>query len=104
MKIRCLILILIILDSCAANSELYLSGKHYQKKHDYQSLKKVLDLMPKYIETKQVKRILGRPIDNGFDYRYLSDSISSNQCPVGLVFNINNDGKITHRWLDEICE
>lgn len=60
--------------------------------------------MPKNITTNQVKKILGEPIDNGFDYRYLVDYISVNNCNVGAVFNINLQGKITNRWVDEICE
>ena len=38
------------------------------------------------------------------NYRYLTDSISPNKCPVGAVFNIDLQGKIIHRWVDEICE
>ena len=42
-------------------------------------------------------------VDN-FNYWYLTDSINQSKCPVDAVFNIDNKGKITHRWVDEICE
>jgi hypothetical protein len=101
--INCLFL-LALLSSCAPKSEIVKYGKQYQKNKDFKSLVNAVDLMPKDITTQQVKKILGEPIDNGFDYRYLTDSISPNKCPVGAVFNIDNEGIITHRWVDEICE
>jgi len=60
--------------------------------------------MPEDITTSQIKEILGEPIDNGFDYRYLVDSTGENNCPVGAVFTIDQENKIKHRWIDEICE
>lgn len=98
------LLIVLLFSSCGANDELAKLGKVYQKQKDYKSLAKAVAMMPADITTSQVKKILGEPIDNGFDYRFLTDSISPNQCPVGAVFNIDNQGKITHRWVDEICE
>jgi len=95
---------LILLSSCAPKEAVFVYGKQYQKNKDYKSLAKAVDLMSKDITTRQVKKILGEPIDNGFDYRYLTDSISPNKCLVGAVFNIDNNVKITHRWVDEICE
>ena len=90
--------------SCLPTAKTVKYGKHYQKHKDFYSLTKAVALMPMNITTKEVKKILGEPIDNGFDYRYLVDSISENNCNVGAVFNINLQGKITHRWIDEICE
>jgi hypothetical protein len=90
--------------SCISKNNLEQYGQHYQKNKDFKSLEKAVALMSEDIDTSQVKKILGEPIDNGFDYRYLVDSIGENNCNVGAVFNINLQGKITHRWLGEICE
>jgi hypothetical protein len=98
------IIIVALLTSCAPKNAIFEYGQHYQKNKDFKSLVKAVDLMPKDITTQQVKRILGEPIDNGFDYRYLVDSTGVNNCSVGAVFNIDNQGKITNRWIDEICE
>lgn len=98
------IFVLALFLSCASKEDVQKYGQEYQKHKDYKSLAKAVELMPKDITTAQVKKIFGEPIDNGFDYRYLTDSISPNKCPVGAVFNIDNKGKITHRWVDEICE
>lgn len=101
--INCLFL-LALFSGCAPKEDIVKYGQHYKKYQDYKSLVKAVELMPTDITTAQVKRILGEPIDNGFDYRYLTDSISPNKCNVGAVFNIDLQGKITHRWVDEICE
>ena len=98
------IFVLVLFSGFASKEDAKKYGKQYQKHKDYKSLAKAVELMPTAITTVQVKNILGEPIDNGFDYRYLTDSISPNKCPVGAVFNIDNKGKITHRWVDEICE
>jgi len=90
--------------SCTPKSELLEYGQHYQKFNDFKSLTEAVRLMPEDITTSQVREILGEPIDNGFDYRYLVDSTGDNNCRVGAVFNIDENGKITHRWIDEICE
>lgn len=95
---------LIFLSSCAPKEAVFVHGQQYQKNKDFKSLVKAIDLMPKDITTQQVKKILGEPIDNGFDYRYLVDSTGVNNCNVGAVFSIDLQGKITHRWVDEICE
>ncbi len=96
--------LLALLSSCAPKEAVFVYGKQYQKYKDYKSLVQAVELIPADVTTSQVKKILGEPIDNGFDYRFLTDSISPNQCAVGAVFNIDNKGKITHRWVDEICE
>ncbi len=98
------VFVLVLFSGCATKEEAKKYGLEYQNQKDYKSLAKAVELMPLDITTLQVKNILGEPIDNGFDYRYLTDSISPNKCPVGAVFNIDNKGKITHRWVDEICE
>ena len=98
------VFILALFSACAPKEDIIKYGQHYKKYQDYKSLVKAVELMPKDITTQQVKKILGDPIDNDFDYRYLTDSISPNKCPVGAVFNIDLQGKITGRWVDEICE
>jgi hypothetical protein len=79
-------------------------GKTYQKTLDYQSLSKVVDLIPLQSDTSFVRSILGEPIDMGFDFRYLIDSVGPNGCPLGAVFHIDEYGKIDQKWIDEICE
>ena len=94
-----------LLTCCAPKTEVVKYGRHYQKHKDFKSLSKAVELMPKELTTKQVKKILGKPyIDNGFDYRYLVDSTGANNCNVGAVFTIDNQGKIKQKWVDEICE
>lgn len=94
----CLILFL----GCSAT--LQKSGQHYQKYNDFNHLNRVVELMPKNADTAFVKSILGEPIDMGFDYRYLIDSVGPNGCVIGAVFHIGEDGKIDQKWVGEICE
>ncbi|EAZ95008.1 hypothetical protein FBBAL38_11704 [Flavobacteria bacterium BAL38] len=98
------VFVLALSSSCASKKEIIKYGQHYKKYQDYKSLVKALELIPTAITTAEVKRILGDPIDNGFDYRYLTDSISPNKCAVGAVFNIDKKGIITHSRVNEICE
>lgn len=79
-------------------------GKHYQKHQDFASLDKVVELIDLGIDTAEVRKLLGEPIDMGFDYRYLVDSIGENGCVVGAVFHIDESGKIDQKWTGEICE
>ncbi len=79
-------------------------GLHYQKHNDYISLSKVVELMKLDADTSYVKAILGEPLDMGFDYRYLVDSIGPKDCSIGAVFHIDSEGKIDQKWIDEICE
>jgi hypothetical protein len=96
------IIILFFVWSC--KSEIEQCGQHYQKHNDYLSLKKVVELMPLSADTLYVKKILGNPINMGFDFRYLVDSTSPNRCPVGAVFHIDAQGKTDQQWMGEICE
>jgi len=79
-------------------------GKHYQENNDFASLNKVVELMQMDVDTAYVKSILGEPIDMGFDYRYLVDSVGEKGCVIGAVFHINETGNIDQKWIDEICE
>ncbi len=89
---------------CSQISEIEKYGKHYQKHNDYISLSEVIELMKLDADTSYVKAILGEPINMGFDYRYLVDSIGPNDCSIGAVFHINSEGNIDQKWIDEICE
>ncbi len=96
-------IVLVLIVGCAQKSEIETYGDHYQKYKDYKSLSKVVELVKLESDTSYVKKILGEPIDMGFDYRYLVDSTGVKGCPFGAVFHITN-GKIDDKWLDEICE
>lgn len=98
------LLFISLLWHCKANSSLNAYGQSYQKDQDYQSLKQVVNLLELGIDTAEVKAILGEPIDMGFDYRYLIDSVGPNGCVIGAVFHIDATGKIDQKWIDEICE
>ncbi|MFK7774533.1 MAG: hypothetical protein AB8F94_20490 [Saprospiraceae bacterium] len=98
------ILLVLIVSSCQNRTELENIGQHYQKNNDYKSLQKVAELIDLDVDTLFVKNILGEPINMGFDYRYLVDSVGENGCVIGAVFHINEFGKIDQKWVDEICE
>lgn len=79
-------------------------GNHYKEHQDYFSLNKVVELMEDEVDTTYVRSLLGEPIDMGFDYRYLVDSVSPDNCAVGAVFHINEQGRVDDRWTGDICE
>lgn len=99
-----LIVGIFFLTTCATESKMLSWGVHYQTYQDIESLKRVMRAMPREVDTAYVRRVLGEPIDFGFDYRYLVDSTGPNGCVVGAVFHINDAGKIDQRWIGEICE
>lgn len=101
-----LILFLVLLTSCQniSSSPVENFGLHYQQHKDLKSLQKVVDLVELNSDTSLIKKILGAPIDMGFDYRYLVDSVGENGCVIGAVFHINEVGRIDQKWIDEICE
>ena len=101
-KYTFLAIILVFTFSCS--NQVIKWGQHYQKHQDFQSLKAVLDHLPKDADTSTVQSILGEPIDMGFDYRYLLDSMGPNGCVIGAVFHIQEGGKIGDKWIGEICE
>jgi hypothetical protein len=98
------IILIVFISSCQSTSELEELGQHYQDHNDYKSLEKVVELIELDADTLFVKNILGEPIDMGFDYRYLIDSVGEKGCVIGAVFHINEHGKIDQKWIDEICE
>ena len=97
-------IIVLLFSSCQTSSELVTYGQHFQDHNDFRSLQKVVELIELDVDTLFVKNILGEPIDMGFDYRYLVDSVGENGCVIGAVFHINEFGKIDQKWIDEICE
>lgn len=103
-QISLLFILLLLASSCHSTKSIKYYDKHYQSNKDYSSLSKVVELMDLTVDTSYVKSILGEPIDMGFDYRYLVDSIGSNNCLIGAVFHIDENGQIDQKWIDEICE
>ncbi len=93
-----------LLSNCSSEKTIEDYGVHYQKHHDLESLQEVVNRVELNADTSYVSSILGEPIDMGFDYRYLVDSVSERNCSFGAVFHINDEGKIDDKWIDEICE
>ena len=87
-----------------ALSELEKHANHFKWYKDSYSLNQVVEQLPEGADTTLVKKLLGEPIDMGFDYRYLLDSVSPTGCIVGAVFHIDDKGKIDQKWLGDICE
>ena len=88
----------------SCQSELQKLGKQYQKNGDFQSLEKALTLLQTETDTAAIIKILGEPIDMGFDFRYLTEKTGENDCVIGAVFHIDEFGKVDDRWIGEICE
>jgi hypothetical protein len=103
-KISKYIFVIFLFFGCKTETEIEKYGKKFQLNHDFKSLSKVVELIKLDADTQYVKKILGEPIDMGFDYRYLVDSVGPNGCAIGAVFHVNKDGKIDQKWIDEICE
>ncbi len=101
-----LLMVTVIYTACtpASNDSLAEQGSAYQMTQSFEALQYVVDNLPEGSDTSFVKAILGEPIDMGFDYRYLVDSIGPNGCAVGAVFHIDDRGMIDQKWTGEICE
>jgi hypothetical protein len=78
-------------------------ARHYRQHHDFRSLSKVTELIKPGVDTSYVRKILGAPVDMGFEYRYLTDSVSADNCPVGAAFSIDN-GIVTNIFIVAFCE
>lgn len=89
---------------CRPTAPLDQFADHYRQHGDFYSLNQVVELLPPGSDTADVRHLLGEPIDFGFDYRYLVDSVGENNCAVGAVFHIDDGGMIDQRWTGEICE
>ena len=96
--------VLALLAGCESNNELQQVGLHYRQHQDYSSLRKVVELLPDQTDSLEVKKLLGTPNDMGFEYRYTIDSTGVNGCTIGAIFQINDKGKVSKKWIDEICE
>lgn len=96
-------LILSILFVGAVLSPVGKYGKHYRRHHDFESLQQAVDLIEPGTDTTAVKALLGPPVDMGFEYRYLTDSVDENNCPVGAAFRFT-DGRLTDRFVVPFCE
>ncbi len=94
--------VLLLLLACTSELEQY--GRHYQQHRDLASLQKATALIEVGADTAFVRSILGEPIDFGFDYRYLSDSVGEHGAPVGAVFGIDDQGKVSWKDVFEIRE
>ncbi|MGF1534174.1 MAG: hypothetical protein ACFCUI_10750 [Bernardetiaceae bacterium] len=100
-----LFLLLFWFSACGSTNPVLLQyGRHYQKHRDYASLSKVVELLPLNSSKSLVIRYLGDPIDFGFDYRYLLDSMGVDGCVIGAVFHFNDRDAVDQKWLDQICE
>lgn len=95
--------LLLGLVACQETDPLQQLGQAFQERQDYGSLKAVLDAMPAEPDTALIKQLLGEPIDMGFDYRYLIDSLGPDSCVIGAVFHLE-EGRSDNRWIGQICE
>jgi len=90
--------------ACQSLSPIEKHAKHYQQHQDYTSLQQVVELLPEMADTALVVKLLGEPIDMGFDLRYLVDSVGPQDCVIGAVFHYDEAGVVDQKWIDEICE
>lgn len=100
---KCILwLIVMVLVSC--QSELSKYGQQYQQNGQLESLEKAVALLQTEADTAIIRKVLGEPIDMGFDFRYLTEKTGENGCVIGAVFHIDEYGKVDDRWIGEICE
>ena len=98
------LLFIITITLLGCQTELQKLGNRYQKNGDFQSLEKAIALLQTETDTANIRKILGEPIDMGFDFRYLTEKTGENNCVIGAVFHIDEFGKVDDRWIGEICE
>lgn len=89
---------------CNSAKRLETYAQHYRTHQDFKRLEKVVETMKMGTDTAAVRRLLGDPIDMGFDFRYLVDSVGPNGCVIGAVFHIGERGLVDQKWVGEICE
>jgi hypothetical protein len=94
----------ILLTGCQSEKAILKNGQAYQLQQEYRHLNKVVKAVRIGADTSFIKKVLGEPIDMGFDYRYLIDSMGPGGCVIGAVFHIDDKGKIDQKWIGEICE
>ncbi len=95
---------LVGLAGCAHLTPLEEAAQHYRLHGDFTALNNTVELMPAGMDTATVRRLLGEPIDMGFDLRYLVDSIGPTGCAIGAVFHIDEAGLVDDKWTGDICE
>jgi len=88
--------------SCQSGLEKY--GQSYQKNGSLESLEKAMTFLQEETDTATIIKVLGTPIDMGFDFRYLTEKTGENGCAIGAVFHIDEMGNVDDRWVGEICE
>ena len=98
------LLVLLLMIGCSDSYKLQKYGQHYQLHNDHKSLLKVVNNLQIGADSSYVRSILGTPIDFGFDFRFLLDSVGENGCAVGGVFHFDDKGKVDQKWIGEICE
>lgn len=94
----------ILMTGCYSEKAILKNGQAYQSQQDYKHLNKVVKSVRLGADASYIKKVLGEPIDMGFDYRYLIDSIGPGGCIVGAVFHLDDRGKVDQKWIGEICE
>lgn len=94
----------ILMSGCYSEKAILKNGQAYQSQQEYRHLNKVVKSVRIGADTSFLKKVLGEPIDMGFDYRYLIDSTGLGGCVIGAVFHIDERGKIDQKWIGEICE
>ena len=101
-KLLLIYFIFLFIPGCQNSVEKY--GKQYQNCRDVESLEKALEQIYIGTDTSEIKKILGEPIDFGFDYRYLTNAVGENGCQIGAVLGIDSSGKVSSKSIFEICE
>ena len=101
-RLPTVLVLLLLLLSC--QPALYKLGKQYQQDGSLESLEKAVAMIELGTDKATLQKILGTPIDMGFDYRYLTPKLGENNCAVGAVFHFDENGKVDDKWVDEICE
>ena len=101
---RIIPILIILLGLWSCQSEVVKYGNQYQRNGQLASLEKAVALLQAETDTAVIRKILGTPIDMGFDFRYLTEKTGDNGCVIGAVFHIDGSGKVDDRWIGEICE
>lgn len=101
---RQLITLLFVLCICFACSSLKKQAECYRVFKDAYCLQLLVDQVKIGTDTADIRKLLGEPINFGFDFRYLVDQQGENGCSMGAVFHIDDNGKIDDKWYGEICE
>lgn len=78
-------------------------GLHYQKYKDLKSLKKVIKLIKLPVDSLYLAKILGEPIDMGFEYRYVAGT-KIIKCPDCAIFRKDEKGLLIEKSIIKCCE